>query len=237
MTVPRGSSPPRKVLGPRMAAQIVLSVMVLVLASASAQATSILTNGDFELASPGNSPPTGNYTTLGTGDTSMLGWKVTTGSVDWICTYWQPEHGTHSLDLSGNGAGSIAASTAMNTTPGLWYEVTFWMSGNPDNTRGVKTLEVLTDSGATGTYTYNTAAVNQGGNGNTLTNMKWQEMFWSFQATSTTTTITFESLTGTAYGPALDNVSVEVIPEPVTMAGVFLGIGGLAGYLRKRRAA
>ena len=27
------------------------------------------------------------------------------------------------------------------------------------------------------------------------------------------------------------------LPEPLTMAGVFMGIGGLAGYLRKRRAA
>jgi hypothetical protein len=36
---------------------------------------------------------------------------------------------------------------------------------------------------------------------------------------------------------AVDDVHAEVIPEPVTMAGLVLGIGSLAGYLRRRRMA
>lgn len=37
------------------------------------------------------------------------------------------------------------------------------------------------------------------------------------------------------YGEA--GVAVEPIPEPVTMLGVMLGVGGLAGYVRRRRGA
>ncbi len=33
----------------------------------------------------------------------------------------------------------------------------------------------------------------------------------------------------------VDNVSLSVIPEPMTMMAVACGIGGLAGYIRKRR--
>jgi choice-of-anchor C domain-containing protein len=229
-----------------MAAQIVLSIMVLVLASASAQATSILTNGSFELASLGDTAPTNTFRTLtaGTGYANDIdGWLVTSGSVDWICTLWKPEDGLRSLDLSGSAAGTIAASTAMVTTPNSWYEVTFWMSGNPAGTRGDKKLQVQTESSTSPVFIYSTAT--EGNTSGAGGDMKWKEEVWSFQATSSLTTLSFVSLTNTNIGPALDNVSVvalpgspgSAVPEPVTLAGVFLGIGGLAGYVRRRRMA
>jgi len=41
---------------------------------------------------------------------------------------------------------------------------------------------------------------------------------------------------GTDYSPPVYKPS-SVVPEPVTMLGMFLGIGGLVNYLRKRRTA
>jgi len=34
----------------------------------------------------------------------------------------------------------------------------------------------------------------------------------------------------------IEEIKEKVIPEPITMAGVLLGIGGLAGYVRRRRS-
>jgi len=41
----------------------------------------------------------------------------------------------------------------------------------------------------------------------------------------------------TQHGVRLEGLMLTPVPEPVTMLGVFLGVSGLAGYVRKRRSA
>ncbi len=156
-------------------------------------------NGDFSSAiNPGP------YKTLTSGDsTSIPYWTVTSGSVDYIGTYWKAPTGTtRSLDMSGNDAGSI--SQTFSTLPGRSYEVTFDLSGNPDGTRGTKTLEVVAGNSSAKDYYFNTETKN-----NTEGNMMWETNTYDFTAASDSTTLTFTSLTYTAYGPALGNVKLS----------------------------
>ena len=222
--------------GPPIAALVALAAAMVVATGPPAQATSVLTNGSFE---SGFKPPTGTFRTLSAGTDAaddITGWLVTANSVDWIRTYWQAADGLYSLDMSGVAAGTIVTATTFNTIPGAMYVVEIYLSGNPDSGRGLNDLQVVATTGPdpadvfTQYFSYNTSTEN-----NTKANMKWQLESWYFTAQGASTTLGFASLTCTAYGPALDNVSVELIPEPVTMAGLMLGIGCLARYVRKRR--
>ena len=51
----------------------------------------------------------------------------------------------------------------------------------------------------------------------------WPLTSFGFLATAASTTLTFQSLTGTGYGPVIDNVRVSSVPEPST--GLMLGCG------------
>jgi len=185
----------------------------------------LITNGSFE---NGNYNANPNFMTLGAGATNIDGWTVGSGSIDWILTYWQASNGRFSLDLSGNGMGSIAASTGFNTVAGQTYEVLFDLSGNPDGGGGMRYLTLGLNNNTVGTYSFNTT-----GN-NTRSNMNWQTYSYIFTGSGGLTTLTFGSGNNSAYGPALDNVRVTAVPEPATFGLLALGLAGL-GALRRRR--
>ena len=158
-----------------------------------------IVNGGFE---------DGNYTgnpalfqTLPAGSTSLSGWTIQSGSIDWVQGHWQPHGGIRSIDLNGGVPGAI--SQTISTTIGNTYVVQFWLSGNPD-VAGTKTLSVQATGAAASAYSFPLA--------NTNANMMWQDEAYSFFATSSSTTITFTSTTLSpalvAWGPAIDDVSV-----------------------------
>jgi hypothetical protein len=66
--------------------------------------------------------------------------------------------------------------------------------------------------------------------------MGWVYKSFDFTANGPTETLTFQSTTGSAYGPALDNLSVTPVPEPSTWAMMILGFAGV-GFLAYRRKA
>ena len=175
----------------------------IALAGPTAAAFTGLENGSFE---------TGTYVDNGSGfqqlnapNTSIDGWTVDAGSVDWVSTYWPPQDGTMSIDMSGAGAGTL--SQTFETTIGNTYTVSFQLSGNPEGPPTVKTLEVSATGAAVGLYSYDVT-------GNDLTTMNWTSEEYTFLATSANTTLTFVSTSATAFGPAIDNV---VVTEDVAM--------------------
>ncbi|SDJ65160.1 MULTISPECIES: choice-of-anchor C family PEP-CTERM protein [Bradyrhizobium] len=197
----------------------------------SAQA-SPFTNGSFET---GSAP--GSFITLDGGDaTSITGWTVGGGSnaVDYIGSYWKASDGTRSLDLNGLVPGSI--SQTFDVISGQTYRVSFDLAGNPAGGPQFKTL----DSTANLTL-YSPPPFDV--NGNSLSNMGWLNYSFLFTATSSSETLTFTSTTSgysgnssypTAFGPALDNVSVTAVPEPSTWAMMILGFFGI-GFVAYRR--
>jgi len=170
--------------------------LTLSLVGISAAAGATIVNGSFET---GTDPVVS--TQLSAVSTSITGWTVSSGTVDYIGTYWQAADGVRSLDLSGSGVGAVQQTFV--TTVGTSYRVTFSMSGNPEGGTGTKTMTAST-GGTPIAFSYEVGA------GNTLVDMKWAKKSFLFTATAAATTLTFTSTTNTVYGPALDNVRVQL---------------------------
>lgn len=204
--------------------RIALTSAVFSLASLSASAQ-IIQNGSFEL---GVNP--GSFTNLFAGSTAITGWTVVGNSIDYVGSVWNSSNGVRSLDLDGSSGppytnGGVTQS--FSTTIGTSYVVSFDMAGNPNNAPVVKPMEVSA-AGQSAVFTFDIT-------GTSLSNMGWVAHTWTFVATAATTTLTFQSLTtppNVGWGPALDNVSVTVVPEPES--SVLLALGGLIILLGQR---
>jgi choice-of-anchor C domain-containing protein len=182
----------------------------------------IVTNGSFEQAGGFS----GGFETLGAGSTAMPGWKVTSGSVDLINGYWQAADGGYSLDMSGNSAGTIA-QTLTGLVAGKKYLLSFDLASNPTGPAGLKSLTASV-GGTSGVFTFDPA-------GHTTSAMGWQTEKLLFTATGPTTVLSFASGSNSAWGPALDNVSVASVPVPLGALFVLSGLGSIL-LLRRRRA-
>jgi len=175
----------------------------------AALASTGVNNGSFE---EGAFPDGVAFQTLwsGTPDAeSITGWTVTSGSVDWINTYWTAQDGTKSLDMNGTpstevplAAGTISQTlaTAANNT----YVVQFFLSGNPPCGLGNKDLSVSATGAAPQNYIFTIT------DATTLSNMGWTAQAYSFVAKGTSTVLTFAADPNdtSVCGPALDSVSV-----------------------------
>lgn len=172
------------------------SLMLALMAAGASAAPAV--NGSFEV---GAAP--GSFTQLWAGDsTTITGWTVSSGTIDYIGTYWPAADGARSIDLNGTSPGAIQQTVP--TTIGATYRVTFSMSGNPAGGIGTKTLTAGIGA-APASFTYEIGTVN------TLTDMKWAIRTFTFVAIAATTTLTFTStVANSVYGPALDNVRVEL---------------------------
>ena len=191
--------------------------------SAGASAASFM-NGSFEdgVAIPGD------FVTIAGGDsTSIDGWTVGGHSVDYIGTYWVAQDGNRSIDLAGNGNGSLFQS--FDTIAGVQYNVSFWVGRNPDG--GLNPRTGFVDVGGAAIPVAYTGFGNRA-------DMQWQQETFSFVAAGPSTTLTFATdplTSGGFYGMALDNVSVAAVPEPATWAMMILGFGLVGGAMRRRR--
>ena len=193
-------------------------------------AANLVVNGDFQVVVPGS----GSYATIAAGN-SFGAWKVDSGSVDLIRTYWQGSGGSgQSVDMSGLLRGAITQDITLN--PSTTYALSFDMSRNPDGGQLLKTIQVEI-GGHSQTFTYNQA--------NTKSSMNWSSRGFTFTTAAdvTTTALRFTDISstgGTAYGAAIDNVVLTAVPEPASIAAVallLLPVGSGALRLLRKRAA
>lgn len=183
-----------------------------------------IVNGSFE---DGVDP--GTFSTVNVGQNNITGWDVTSGSVDYIGSYWQASNGSRSVDLSGVSIGTLA-QTISGLTVGQSYRVSFDVSRNPDGG----------DTPRTGTFTAGAQSFgfSYSNTGNSFADMQWETVSYTFLATAGSSIISFASDAsgGCCFGPALDNVRIAAVPEPATWALMITGFG-LAGAAVRRRSA
>lgn len=203
---------------------IASATMVCVLCFSLEARANLVLNGSFE----DSSINPGSFTTLNAGSTAITGWTISSGSVDYIGTYWTAQDGSRSLDLDGNAPGGIQASQSIATIVGQQYLVSFWMAANPDGGPNPKTVDV--SFGDTLPQAFAFTPTNT-----TKQNMGWQEYSFIVTASGTLSDLAFVSTTDGAYGPALDNISVDAVPEASTWAMMFVGFLGV-GFLAYRRS-
>jgi len=204
------------------------TVFVLVLACVGAvSALNLVANGDFE--SPVATPP---FQTLS--GNALNGWTIESGSIDLINGYWSAASGQQSIDLEGNAPATI--SQELSTKDGETCTLKFWIAGNKDQP-GKKTVTVDWGTGTAGTFDFTATA--SGG-------MGWEEKTVTGLIATGPTVIKFVDATegGTAFGPALDDISVECtsgntpIPEFPSIAlpaALIVGILGAVLFIQKSK--
>lgn len=204
-----------------MYTRITAATAALLLAGSASAAT--LINGSFEMSSV----DPGVFTTIDSPSTAIDGWTVTSGSIDYIGTYWAASQGIRSIDLAGNAIGSIAQS--FDTVIGQSYTVSFDMAANPDGGTAPRNLLVSIDGGGPLIFTHPADG--------SLGAMNWQANSFTFVATGTSTNLAFSADDSSAgfYGATLDNVLVSVVPEPAMWAMMIGGFAVIGGAIRRRR--
>ncbi|MFT5449163.1 MAG: choice-of-anchor C domain-containing protein [Gammaproteobacteria bacterium] len=195
--------------------------------AAPAQAN-LITNGSFE-----GGAHTNDFLTLAGGGTAISGWTATNGGVDWIHdNFWEASDGNFSLDLSAISAGGMQAATDFASVIGQTDRISFDLAGNTGGGNGIKNIRV----GATSQdFSFDISRHSR----HSTQSMGWESNSFIYTATSTTTSLGSLSLENSAFGPALDNVSVLAVqrnvPEPGPFALLALGLVLTGPGLQQRR--
>jgi choice-of-anchor C domain-containing protein len=169
-----------------------------------------LNNGSFE-----SGTNAGVSVLLSAPDSSAItGWSILNGTVDYIGTRWTAGEGARCLDLNGTSPATIAQDI-IGLVPGISYELSFLMAGNPEGPPATKSLEVSVGSLS---QMYSFSGVGS------PANLGWSQQTMNFTATAATMPLSFSSLTAGIYGPALDNVRIVPVPEPTPTALGFLAL-------------
>ena len=193
-------------------------------AFSAANASTIIQDGNFnDPLAPGNFVTLGGGAFFGTGNV----WKVLGDSVDVIGGYWTPPTaGGGSVDLNGGNPGGI--SQAFSVGAGT-YQLSFYVSGNPDGGVGTKHVDVqVGDQDQLFSYTLTGA--------NNKTDMNYLLETLTFKSTGGGDVLSFLSQDqNSPFGPVVGGVSIAAVPEAATWMMMILGFGGIGMMLRGSR--
>lgn len=170
----------------------------------------LLINGSFETVA--TDPSSDDFVTVPAGSSAIDSWTVLGETIDYHVSddeiipdgnNWEASDGNISLDLNGTpGKGGVAQS--FDTIPGQTYRVTFDLAGNPLGGPSLRQIDVKA-AGQSAQFEFDIT-------GKTPSEMGWETKTWEFTAIDTTTTLEFLSTTKSDFfGPAIDNVQVNLV--------------------------
>jgi choice-of-anchor C domain-containing protein len=174
-----------------------------------------ISNGGFE------TPATAAFSEITAPDNvSIPSWNVTNGSVDVVNAAGNgfdvgaANDGAQYLDLNGSSAGTISQS--FSTAAGATYLLTFAYANNYDPPNSLTAQVTVTDTSGPLLDTQITHSTSTAGN------LDWTPFNQTFTASTTSATLTFNSLAQGDGGIFLDSVSVSQVPEPATLTSCLL---------------
>jgi hypothetical protein len=230
--------------------KVLLSIAAVAsLVAGAANATELITNGNFE---------SGDYGQIGYQTNKLAGWTTTgynflfnatnddtTGvqGVSGTVALWGPNKGSNNgLSASPVGGNYVAADGNYGVAPlqqtvnglaiGQQYQLTFYWAGVQQSNRDGATTEQWKVT--FGGDTLATAVLNDPSHGFT----GWKQETMNFTAKSTSQVLSFLAV-GTPVGDPpfslLDGVSMNAVPEPGSLALLGLGMGLLSFTARRRK--
>jgi hypothetical protein len=201
----------------------------------------LINDGSFEQMSvtPGtfisvNSGGTlGGWNVVGNPGTNVLLIEQTYAEPSFGMSQYNTQDGQKAPDLTGSAnSHSSGLRQIVSTAIGQSYSLSFWV-GRATSTNssftGPAVVSLQIGAGAPRTDYSNTGTTPSG-------SVNWQQFATTFTATSNSTELTFyNGNPGTNFYSGLDNVSLQAVPEPTSVACLTLGAGFLAAR-RKRKA-
>lgn len=198
--------------------KLMTGVATLAALAGLAQARNIVSNGGFENPEVTASQGWEKYSN---GD-EMGGWLVGGAGVVLVEGFGSPmaSEGDQCVELNFFQGGSVQQE--LTTAPGQWYHVSFDMAGQLGQGPDLKTLHVYWGDLYMGQFSWSQAG----------TLGKWQTCGVNVLGTSENTALLIVGEVEVDGGPYIDDVRVEPIPGPGSLA-VLAGGGALLG--RRRR--
>lgn len=188
----------------------------------SALATNLVQNGSFE------TPEVGRRVTWFSGQTFDGFWYVSQGSIDIVGpeNIYAPYEGEQLVDLNGTMIGGIYQD--INITASGMYNLSFAMKGNYAASPAItRTMSVSLGSLFSRSYAHH--------NGDPWT--VYSENITI--STPGTYRLSFISTTRNtlqdSFGPMIDDVRLELVPEPASLTAIGVGLASLLGLRRCKR--
>lgn len=187
----------------------------------------LIVNGGFELPGPSG----GTYEAVGgSGNTAIANWSTVYSGVEWFkpATYnpgWGSAcEGDFCIDLNYVTASNGGLEQSFATTQHAFYKISFCAATLLDEGRTGTGLVCAT----MGDYEYDLVVTN------TTSVLNWNQYSFVAQAGFSVSTLRFFTvLDSTQYFAFVDDVKVELVPEPGTLCALGLGAAVLSRRRRK----